>query len=81
MSYKVIKGKGIQSVSLYPYKNNRKPKQEESYDNIFCFDIETSSGFIHKDSNVVEPFLNKSAKYYRECEKVSLCYIWQFSIG
>lgn len=80
MSYKIIKGKELQYVTLYPYKNNRKPKQEESYDNIFCFDIETSSGFIHKDSNIVEPFLNKGTKYYRECEKVSLCYIWQFSI-
>lgn len=50
-------------------------------DDIMCFDIETSSAFLHKDGETLEPYAGKSQEYYRNCEKFALCYIWQFSIN
>ena len=49
---------------------------------IYTFDIETSSGFIPEGGMQALPF-NKSKKpdYYRKCQKVALCYEWQFGIG
>lgn len=65
--------------STYYYK---KPRRSDIVnDDIMCFDIETSSGFLHKDKHELEPYTGKSQKYYRECIKFSLCYIWQFSIN
>ena len=79
MSYKVIKGKGIQYVSLYPYKNNRKPKQEESYDNIFCFDIETTTAY-NIDGERKPYDYNIPSESYKEIPQYTFCYVWQFGI-
>lgn len=50
-------------------------------DDIMTFDVEVSSGFIH-DGQTVEQFdKSKDDLYYRECEKVALMYVWQFSIN
>lgn len=55
--------------------------------NAICFDIETSSGFLDKEKNIVRPYIAK--KYdklvsYREAvekyEPVSLMYIWMIAI-
>ena len=65
--------------STYYYK---KPRRADIVnDDIMCFDIETSSAFLHKDSDTLEPYTGKSQKYYRKCKKFALCYIWQFSIN
>lgn len=49
---------------------------------IYTFDIETSSGFIPPGGLQAFPFdAEKEPKYYRECQKVALCYEWQFGIG
>ena len=49
---------------------------------IFTFDIEVSSGYIPPGSDTVLPFdYSKEPKFYRECKKVSLCYLWQFGIN
>lgn len=48
---------------------------------IYTFDIETSSGFIPPGAMQAHAFdPKKTPKYYRTCEKVSLCYEWQFGI-
>lgn len=48
---------------------------------IYTFDIETSSGYLAPGSDTVEPFdYDKGPAYYRDMEKVALCYVWQFGI-
>ena len=50
--------------------------------NIYTFDIEVSSGYLPSGSDHVIPFdYSKDPSFYRECEKVSLCYEWQFGIN
>lgn len=47
--------------------------------NIMCFDIEVSS-FFRKNGKVFAFDKTKPAKFYEDCEKLALCYIWQFGI-
>ena len=50
--------------------------------NIMCFDIETSSAYISEERKVT-PFIqegNVDSEMYKGLEKVSICYVWQFSI-
>lgn len=70
--------KDIVFTTYYYKKRNR---ADVVNDDIMCFDIETSSAFLHKDGKVLEPYTGKSQEYYRNCEKFALCYIWQFSIN
>lgn len=49
---------------------------------IYTFDIETSSGYLFPGSDTAVPFdYNLLPAAYREAEKVSLCYLWQFGIN
>lgn len=49
---------------------------------IYTFDIEVSSGYIEQGSDVVIPFdYDKPPEFYRKCNKVALCYEWQFGIN
>lgn len=73
-------GKKLNEIEFEEYYKKSRNKATIYCDNIFCFDIETSSAFLHKDSNILEPYSGKSEKYYKDCKKFSLCYIWQFSI-
>ena len=71
-------------LSEIEFKNHyfkKKNRADIVNDDIMCFDIETSSGFLHKDSDTLEPYLGKSKKYYEDCKKFSICYVWQFSIN
>ena len=65
------------------FKHRRTQVIKKGYDQtIYTFDIETSSGFISPGAMVAQPFdYSKSPAYYRECQKVALCYLWQFGIG
>lgn len=72
--------KKLDEIEFTEYYQKSRNKSRIYCDNIFCFDIETSSGFLHKDSNAIEPYTGKSEQYYRDCKKFSLCWIWQFSI-
>lgn len=71
-------------LSEIEFKNHyfkKKNRADIVNDDIMCFDIETSSGFLHKDSDTLEPYLGKSKKYYEDCKKFAICYVWQFSIN
>lgn len=49
---------------------------------IYTFDIETSSGYIPPGALVAHEFdFDKDPSYYRSCQKVSVCYLWQFGIN
>lgn len=48
-------------------------------DNIMSFDIEVSSYFL-KDGKAIPFDKSKPSEYWKEFEKVSICYIWQFAI-
>lgn len=46
---------------------------------LFTLDIEVSSGFVI-DGEVIPFDFSKDKSYYKDKEKISLCYIWQFGI-
>ena len=49
---------------------------------IYTFDIETSSGFIPEGQDTARPFDPElPPSYYQHCQKVALCYEWQFGIN
>ena len=49
---------------------------------IYTFDIETSSGYIPPGALVAHGFdYTKKPAYYRTCQKVAVCYLWQFGIN
>lgn len=65
-------------ISLQQIKHG---KQTDITDQtIYCFDIETSSGFLNNKGEVIAFDRNNGKKFYQNKVKVSLCYIWQFSI-
>lgn len=72
-----IKGclNGLIQPQLYVYK-------DVTYDNnIFCFDIETTSAWINNDLEII-PFNKRIDKeQYKKYVPLSLVYIWQFSIN
>ena len=51
-----MKGKDLQEID-YEIKSTRHKKDIEYFCNdIFCFDIETSNGFLNKNTGIVEEF-------------------------
>lgn len=68
--------------------------KHKEIDNIMCFDIEVSSFFVNPQGEVLSQndILNKFKRleknkrydvlsnYFSDCEKGSLCYIWQFGV-
>ena len=77
--YKAL-NKDLNEIEYEEYYVKSRNKSFITCDNIMCFDIEVSNGFIHEKTFDVEPFLGKSQDYYSQCIKVSIPYIWQFSI-
>ena len=72
--YWTERGKQLKDINFSVFS-----KRYASCDDIMCFDIETSSAYIDKK---VLPYENtKAPEEYENKEKVSLCYIWQFSIN
>lgn len=76
-----IRDSPLSEIEFQTYYFKKKNRADIVNDDIMCFDIETSSGFLHKDSDMLEPYLGKSKKYYEDCKKFSICYVWQFSIN
>ena len=60
-----------------------KPVLDKGVDQtIYTFDIETSSGFIPEGQDTARPFDPElPPSYYQHCQKVALCYEWQFGIN
>ena len=76
-----IRDSPLSEIEFHSYYFKKKNRADIVNDDIMCFDIETSSGFLHKDSDTLEPYLGKSKKYYEDCKKFAICYVWQFSIN
>lgn len=76
-----IRDSPLSEIDFQTYYFKKKNRADVVNDDIMCFDIETSSGFLHKNSDTLEPYLGKSKKYYEDCKKFSICYVWQFSIN
>lgn len=76
-----IRDSPLAEIKFQNYYFKKKNRADIVNDDIMCFDIETSSGFLHKDSDTLEPYLGKSKKYYEDCKKFSICYVWQFSVN
>lgn len=76
-----IRDSPLSEIGFQTYYFKKKNRADIVNDDIMCFDIETSSGFLHKDSDTLEPYLGKSKKYYEDCKKFAICYVWQFSIN
>ena len=55
-------------------------KGEKYCNDIFTFDIETSSAF-YINGKWRKFYFTLDAEYYKKCKKISWCYIWQFSIN
>lgn len=49
-------------------------------DNVFCFDVETTSYYIWPDDSVHEYDYEKPIKFYEDCMKGGFVYVWMFSI-
>lgn len=57
-------------------------KHDRTWDNnIFCFDIETSSAWYTPNHNLINFHKEYGADFYKKCVPFSLCYIWQFGIN
>ena len=63
-------------------RKHRKGETTQTYcDDIFAFDIETTSGWINEHGNIIGYKKGKSAEYWNNLEAVALCYLWQFSVN
>ena len=58
----------------------RKRKKETWYDNIFTFDIETTSFYRDPGGKILTYDFSKSEEYYSTCEKFGIMYIWMFGV-
>lgn len=76
-----IRDSPLSEIEFQNHYFKKKNRADIVNDDIMCFDVETSSGFLHKDSDTIEPYLGKSKKYYEDCKKFAICYVWQFSIN
>lgn len=87
--YWTHKGIDIKDVCFETIKIKRNGKSVIVCNDIFAFDIEVSSGYVAPYTNECTEFdrrkyedsVGKRKKYYDEFEKVSIMYVWQFSIN
>lgn len=64
-------------ITLQPYEY-----RHQIYDNnIFCFDVETTSGWINDDLKIIGFNKKINKDEYKKYVPLSLVYIWQFSIN
>lgn len=76
-----FKQKQLKDIDFEKIYINRKGKYYHKFccDNIFSFDIETTSAFV-KDGKPCIFDYSKEPKYYEDKEKVALTYAWNFCI-
>ena len=68
------------STKISHHKKKEGEENKKSFCNdIFTFDIETSSGWINEKGEVIPYTAGKSNEYWNSLQPVALCYIWQFS--
>lgn len=69
--------------SQFDYKkiNPIKVKYKREYydDNIYCFDIETSSAYVNEYGDLIRP--NEDEKRKKNEIPISICWIWQMSLN
>ena len=58
-----------------------KCKKELYDDNIFSFDIETSSAWYTPDNKLIAFDKSKDKKFYKQCIPFAVTYIWQFGVN
>jgi hypothetical protein len=94
VSYKCY-GKPLNELKFETVSVLKRKRQDIIVNDIMCFDTETTSGFINPNTKEVEMYdynlyseikdkekrTQAKQNYYSECEKVSLCYLWIFSIN
>lgn len=61
-------------------RSSKSAKDPVWYDNIFCFDIETTSAYITPDGQIIPYDFDRTEDFYTDCEKVGIMYIWMFGI-
>ena len=78
-----LKEKTRADFNVYIKRQRKEGKTPAVYycDDIFTFDIETTSAYIKDDGSVIGYEPGHSAEYWNSLEPVSLCYIWQFSVN
>ena len=62
-------------------KHRKNAKIEKYCDDIFTFDLESTSAWINEHGNIIRYKKGRSSEYWNNLEPVSLCYIWQFSVN
>lgn len=62
-------------------RKGRKKKTVKRCLDILTFDIEVTSAWIHPKHGIIGYTPGKSAEYWNELPKLSLPYIWQFSVN
>lgn len=70
-------------IREYMYKGRVKAgekKKRRACENIFCFDIETSSFWLDKDNKVITYEKGWPAEYWNSLTPMSIPYIWMFSM-
>ena len=62
-------------------RKGRHKKKVKRCNDIFTFDIETTSAFRTPSGEIIPYSPGKSEDYWNSLEKLALCYIWQFSVN
>lgn len=66
----------------YTVENDLVRKNGRVYDdNIYSFDIETTSVFLSAKNEISDFDYSKKPEYYTDLDKIGFMYIWQFSIN
>ena len=63
-------------------RNHHDKEKNKTYcDDIFTFDIETTSAWINEHGNVIRYRKGLPGDYWNELKSLSLCYIWQAGVN
>lgn len=63
-------------------RNHHDKEKNKTYcDDIFTFDIETTSAWINEHGNVIRYRPGRAGDYWNDLRSLSLCYIWQAGVN
>lgn len=72
----------------YSFNNYHKKRQHKKgkkakifYDDIFTFDIETTSAWVNENGNVIKYKKGFSSDYWNNLQPLALCYIFMFGVN